>query len=115
MVDTPVGLLDALYHLTVFCAWRVMELVVVTGIDTCSERKLHPPTVVLADGQTITDAHTTTDGRCLTIMVLLAVITIKSKIVICQAEMYPAEESVILFRQPIAEFRLQGKCSEFDG
>ena len=78
MVDTTVGFLEALYHLTVFCAWRVLELVVATGIETCSERELHPPTVILADRQTITDAHTTTDGWCLTIMDLVAVITVKS-------------------------------------
>ena len=67
------------------------------------------------DGQTITDAHTATDGRCLTVMVLVAVIAIKSKIVVCQSEVCSCEESVILFRQPIAELRLNSKCAELDG
>ena len=74
-----------------------MELVVMQRIYPYTQRKLYLPALALTQRHAITHTDTTTNGRCMTVMVLITVIATPSYIIISQAYMRSSKESLIFF------------------
>lgn len=91
----------------------VVEDIIVKMIDTRAGGSLEFPLGVGGERESEAYADTSADGRCVAVMVLIAVFALGSDIIVCQSGMYADEETVVFCPEPISPLRHDGQCAEF--